>query len=176
MKTFNKLKAILLIVLIVAVSATSCKKDKDTKTSNGQFATVTAKRFAFGSGAVAEFKSTAAVVAKAGPIFTMTAVRDGLKESITIALYGATGTGTYSLNKDNSTGNGAVMYKDFQNTTNKKLIYTTGEKNSGGGQVKITKLTDTEIEGTFFIVAHNEDGEEAFVEQGEFSGKITTVK
>ncbi|RYZ98750.1 MAG: hypothetical protein EOP47_18570 [Sphingobacteriaceae bacterium] len=176
MKTISTLKTTILFLALAAVSFSSCKKDSDKKVSKGKFATVTVKRYAFDGGAAAEFKSTAAVIAVAGPIFTFTAVKDGLKESITIALYGKIGVGTYSLDQDNASGNGAVMFKDFNKSSDPTYAYSTGEQRGDGGEVKITKLTDTEIEGTFFIVAHNSAGKGAYAEQGSFSGAITTVK
>ena len=87
----------------------------------------------------------------------------------------ATSTGTFSLNKDNTQGNGAILSKDYNKITDTNLNYSTD--NSGGGltgrgSVTITKLTATDAEGTFDISGYNASGKNAGASQGTFKGHI----
>ncbi|RYZ99458.1 MAG: hypothetical protein EOP47_16705 [Sphingobacteriaceae bacterium] len=173
MKTFNKLKAVILLLAVVAVSATSCKKDKTEKPKAGA-ATVAVGNYGFDGGSSGKFSSTAAAIVKIGPIFNVTAIIDGGKQSININLLGVTGVKEYDLDAGNASGNVAYMFKDFQKTTEG---YSTQNSSAasviGGGKVNITKLTDTEAEGTFYVIAYNSAKQEAFAENGTFKGTIT---
>lgn len=170
------LKTAILFVSFIAVAATSCKKDKKEPEGKAGAATVTASLLGFGSSS-AKFESNAAAIVKIGPIFNVTAIKNNSIESININLLGVTGTGEYDLDEGNSSGNVAYLFKDFKKTTEG---YSTQLSSSssviGGGKVNITKLTDTEAEGTFYIIAHNDAGEDAWVENGKFSGKITAER
>ena len=103
------------------------------------------------------------------------AVEDGSKRGITIVLNNITAIGAFTLNKGNTANNIATLTKD--NTSSDAVINYKTDGNSasnkvGGGSVDITKLSDTEIEAKFFIVAYNSAKNEAFVENGSFTGKI----
>jgi len=110
--------------------------------------------------------------------FSISAIKDGTTQSLSIVLLGATTTGTYSLDQGNSAGNGAVITKDYTKPTDNTLSYTTdnddGHGIKGGGKVVITKLTSTEAEGTFYFTGYNSAGKAGFTEQGKFSGKINS--
>ncbi|MFD0763455.1 hypothetical protein ACFQZI_01230 [Mucilaginibacter lutimaris] len=172
----KKIKGAFIITMLIAVAAVSCKKD-DAKTDNntGGAATVSASNYGFDGTAGASFKSTKAGIVQVGNLWTLSAIKDGSNESISIVLGNVTATGTYKLDQGNNDGNGAIMLKDFKSATGEGAYSTdlpaTGGM-TGGGEVKITKLTATETEGTFYIVAHNSAGKEAFVEQGTFKGAL----
>ncbi|MBB5397080.1 MULTISPECIES: hypothetical protein [unclassified Mucilaginibacter] len=172
----KKLKHAFILTMLIAVTAVSCKKDDDVKASTGSV-TVTAANYGFDGVNGSNFKSTKAAIVQVGNLWTLTAIRDGGNESITIVLGNVTAAGTFDLDEDNTDGNGAVLLKDYTKTADPLLNYSTGYSATGGmkggGQVKITKLTDTEAEGEFYIVAHTQAGKEAFVEQGKFTGKVT---
>ncbi|RYD90220.1 MAG: hypothetical protein EOP54_24310 [Sphingobacteriales bacterium] len=174
MKTFNKLRTTILFLSLIAVSVTSCKKDDDDKEPTAGKATVAAGNYGFDGGSSGKFSSNAAAIVKVGPVFNVTAIIDGGKQSININLLGVTGEADYDLDAGNTSGNVAYMFKDYTVTTDG---YSTQNPATGGmiggGKVKITKLTDTEAEGTFFIVAHNAAGKEAYAENGTFKGTIT---
>ncbi|MET3977563.1 ribosomal protein L33 [Mucilaginibacter sp. UYP25] len=172
----KKLRHALILTMLIAVNAVSCKKDDGGTNNNaGGSATVTASNYGFDGTAGASFKSTKAGIVQVGNLWTLSAIKDGSNESVSIVLGNVTSTGTYKLDQDNNDGNGAIMLKDFNSPTgvgsySTDLPATGGMK--GGGEVIITKLTSTEAEGTFYIVAHNSAGKDAFVEQGKFSGTL----
>lgn len=169
----------LMLSFVIAITFSSCKKS-DSEINTGVSATVTAANFGFDGGATSAFKSTAAGMVKVGNILTITAVQDGTPVSITIVLNNVTATGTFSLDKGNAQGNGAIVTKDYTKPSDTNLNYSTDNTNAtgtiGGGQVVITKLTATEAEGTFYIVAFNGAKKDAFVEQGKFTGKLNGGK
>jgi hypothetical protein len=172
----KKIKGAFIITMLIAVTAVSCKKDDgDTNNNAGGAATVSASNYGFDGTAGASFKSTKAGIVQVGGLWTLSAIKDGSNESISIVLGNVTATGTYKLDQGNSDGNGAIMLKDYKTATGVGAYSTdlpaTGGM-TGGGEVKITKLTSTETEGEFYIVAHNSAGKEAFVEQGTFKGTL----
>ncbi|RYU89272.1 hypothetical protein EWM62_13105 [Mucilaginibacter terrigena] len=172
----KKLKNAFILTMLIAVTAVSCKKDDNVKASTGAV-TVKASNYGFDGVNGTNFTSTKAAIVQVGNLWTLTAIRDNGNESITIVLGNVTGAGTFSLDDTNNDGNGAVLLKDYTKTADPTLNYSTAYAATGGmtggGEVKITKLTDTEAEGTFYIVAHTQAGKEAFVEQGTFTGKVT---
>jgi hypothetical protein len=172
----KKIKGAFIITMLIAVTGISCKKDDSKKEENAAgAATVTASNYGFDGTAGASFKSTKAGIVQVGGLWTLSAIKDGSNESISIVLGNVTATGTYKLDQGNTDGNGAIMLKDYKTATGIGSYSTdlpaTGGM-TGGGEVKITKLTATEAEGEFYIVAHNSAGKEAFVEQGKFTGTL----
>lgn len=174
----KKLKGILALITLIAITGTSCKKDDagNNPSASGS-ATVTASNFGFDGVGATTFNSTAAGMVQVGNIFTLSAIKDGTTQSISIVLGNVTGTGTFDLLQGNTAGNGAIITKDYTKPTDATLNYSTDLPGStsvkGGGQVKITAYTATSAEGTFYIVAHNSAGKDAFVEQGTFKGTLT---
>jgi hypothetical protein len=178
-KKINNMKATLktlVLSLVIAITFSGCKKSDDANTATGASGSVTAANFGFDGGTTSAFKSTAAGMVKVGNLLTISAIQDGTPVSITIILGNVTATGTYSLDKGNTQGNGAIISKDHTKPSDTALNYSTDNTNAtgtiGGGQVIITKLTATEAEGTFYIVAFNSAKKDAFAEQGKFSGKL----
>lgn len=173
----KQIKGLAIIALLIAVTGISCKKDDATPGGGSGSATVTASLYGYDGTGGAAFKSTAAGIVKLGTIFTLTAIKDGTNESITIILPNVTGTGKYDLLEGNASGNGAIMSKDYTKPSDGALNYKTDAVTTasmrGGGEVNITSLTATSAEGTFYIVAHNASGKEAFVENGTFKGTVT---
>ena len=171
------LKLSVIVLALVAVGAASCKKDSTTPKA-GVAASVTADNYGFDGGGGSAFKSTQAGIVVAAGTFSISAIKDGTTQSLSIVLLGATTTGTYSLDQGNSAGNGAVITKDYTKPTDNTLSYTTdnddGHGIKGGGKVVITKLTSTEAEGTFYFTGYNSAGKAGFTEQGKFSGKINS--
>lgn len=165
------------MLALVAVGATSCKKDGST-TKAGVAASVTADNYGFDGNGGSAFKSTQAGIVSAAGVFTVTAIKDGTTQSLTIVLIGVTSTGTYSLDQGNDSGNGAVITKDYTKPGDNTLSYNTdsddGHGHKGGGQIIITKLTSSEAEGTFYFTGYNSAGKAGFTEQGKFSGKVTS--
>jgi len=167
------------LIAAVAVAASSCKKDSNPS-ATGTGATVTAERYGFDGGNAGKFTSTQAGIIQTslGGVsnFSISAIRDGGKESITIiVLKPITSTGVIQLGSDLDNG-GIVIMKDYTNPSDLTQRYSTdndGVTTTGGGEINITKLNGDNVEGTFYAVAYNSTGKEAFAEQGSFKGKIT---
>ncbi len=177
MKNSNKIKGAIILAFLIAVTGISCKKDNsNTPATNAGKATVKANNYGFDGGGGASFSATAAGIVQVGPIFTLSAIKDGTNQSISIVLQNVTGTGTFKLDQDNADGNGAIITKDYSKPSDGTLNYSTDLPSSsgvkGGGEVKITAYSSTHAEGTFYIVAHNSAGKDAFVEQGTFTGTV----
>lgn len=177
----KKLTTHILFICLLAVTVTACKKSPNTKTdtNTGLGAKVTASNFGFDGKGGTAFKSTTAGMLKVGPILTITAIQDGTSKAIEIVLNNVTATGTFSLDYNNTDGNGGIITKDNTKPTDAALNYSTDFSNAtvkGGGQVVITKLNATEAEGTFYLTAYNGSGSAAFAEQGTFSGAVNTPK
>jgi len=170
------------MVAITAIGISSCSKEKKntataTPASTGYPATMKTNNYGFDGGGGSPFSSTAAGIVQTSVSFSITGIKDGTNESINIVLIGVADTGTYSLDKDNTAGHGAIISKDYTKPSDLALNYNTtgteaGTGNIGGGQVKITTLTATDAEGTFYIIGYNNAGKAAFAEQGTFKGKI----
>lgn len=171
----KKIKTTLLALTILTTIFASCKKDEETPEA---IATVTVTTSLLGFDGVngTAFKSTTAKVTKAGNTYTLVAGEDGAKRGITIVLNNITATGTYTLDKGNAALNIATLTKD-NTSTDATLSYKTDGVSTtgviGGGSVIISKLSDTEIEAKFFIIAYNTAKKESFVENGAFTGKLT---
>src|SRR6188768_1181440 len=96
----KKIKGAFIITMLIAVAAVSCKKDDANKNNNaGGAATVTASNYGFDGTAGAAFKSTKAGIVQVGTVWTLSAIKDGSNESISIVLGNVTGTGTYKLDQ-----------------------------------------------------------------------------
>ena len=89
----KKIKGLAIIALLIAVAGISCKKDDATPGGGTGSATVTASLYGYDGTSGSAFKSTAAGIVKVGNILTLTAIKDGTTESITIILPNVTGTG-----------------------------------------------------------------------------------
>lgn len=178
----KKLIKPLYFFLAVAATLGACKKDeiKATGTTSGTSAKVSASLYGFDGGNSGKFTSTKASITQvtAGGLstFTVSAIRDGGNEIISIvALKKITATGKIAFGP--SITNGLItISKDYTKLSDLSASYTTDKSNpngvKGGGELNVTKLDGNTIEGTFYAIAYNSAGKEAFVEQGTFSGTI----
>lgn len=172
-------KAILSILTMAVIFTTACKKD-DTSNPNtsGGAATVTAGNYGFdGSASLGKFSSTKAGITQttaAGiTTFTVTAIKDGSNESITLILLKKAAVGKLQLG--HALGNGGIIIsKDYTKAGDGALNYSTDNSGTmaGGGEVNFTKVDGNSVEGTFYAIAYNNARKEAFVEQGSFKGTI----
>ena len=171
----KKIKPIILLFLL-AVCTGACTKGSNTpKPATGKSAVVTVTSFSFDGAAPTAFNSTIAGIVKVGNLITISSIQDGTTNGISLVLTNVTATGTYPLDKDNAQGNGAIITKDHSKPTDTNLNYSTDNTSgnlTGRGSVVITKLTDTEAEGTFNISAYNASGKNATASQGAFHGAI----
>ncbi len=174
-------KLTLSVFAFILLLTTACKKNEtQAPVTAGAAATVTAGNYGFDSNAsLGKFSSTKAGITQTTvngiTTFTVTAIKDGSNESITIILLQKiTATGKIAINDNGATG-GIVISKDYTKPADLTLNYSTQRSsatNRGGGEVIVTKLDGSSIEGTFYAVGYNSAGKEAYVEQGSFSGKI----
>jgi hypothetical protein len=170
------------VLMLMAVIVTSCKKDSDNSASASGAATVTAGNYGFdNSASLGKFSSTKAGITQTtvGGVstFTITAIKDGSNESITLVLLQKiTAVGKITFGSSLSKG-GLTLSKDYTKPADLSLNYSS-DRNSGfnastgGGELNVTKLDGNKIEGTFYAVVYTANGREAFVEQGSFSGTI----
>lgn len=174
-------KTLLAAFVVSSLLLGGCKKDKnnndETSASNG---TVTAERYGVDGGATNKFTSSKAGITQTTvngvSTFTLTAIKDGSNECITaVILHKITGPETIDLIYNNREGSGIIFSKDYTKPADAALNYKTTNTSStmkGGGELKITKLSGDKVEGTFYFVAINSAGKEAWAENGTFSGVI----
>jgi hypothetical protein len=168
------------LALLIAITA-ACIKDTDKGlAATGAAATLTATNYGFDGGAsLGKFSSTKAGIVQATvsgvSTFTVSAIKDGSNESVTIMLLQkVTTVGKITLTYNGGMG-GIILSKDYTKPADLTLNYSTEGYSTtvkGGGEVNITKLEGDTVEGTFYAVAFNSAGKESFIEQGAFSGKI----
>ena len=172
-------KAILSILTMAVLFTTACKKNDDTNPgATGGAATVTAGNYGFdGSASLGKFSSTKAgitqVTAGGFTTFSVTAIKDGSNESITLILLKKAAVGKVQFGPSLANG-GIIISKDYTKAGDGALNYSTDNSGAmaGGGEVNFTKVDGNTVEGTFYAIAYNNARKEAFVEQGSFSGKI----
>lgn len=177
MKKYSLFIALFALLTIVS----SCKKDSDEpETTAAGSATLTANLYAFDGGTATKFNSTKAGITQttvAGiTTFAISAIKDGSNESINIiVLKKITSTGKISFVYNDSSNGGITITKDYTKPADGTLNYKTSASNAttkGGGELNITKLDGNKIEGTFYFIAINSSGREAWAENGSFSGTI----
>lgn len=173
------MKNLLLTTLLISALFFGCKKAEDTASALGVSGTITASGYGFDGTNAGKFTSSVAgivkVTAAGSTIITISGIRDGGKESISIVLLkDVTTTGGIKLGPAYPNG-GITITKDYTNVSDRTIIYSTDQNSTtmqGGGEVNITKIEGKTLEGTFNFVAHNSAGKEAYAEQGTFKGTI----
>ena len=172
------MKNLLLSSLLMSVLLFGCTKDQSV-TTTGASGTMSASSYGFDGTNSGKFTSSATGIVKVTAIgttiTTISGIRDGGKESISIVLFkDVTTTGGIKLGPAYTNG-GISITKDYANANDRTIIYTTDNStaaNQGGGEVNITKVDGKNIEGTFYFTANNSAGKVAFAEQGTFKGTV----
>lgn len=167
------------LFLVIAIAFTACKKDSTVTPTTGVGSTVSASGYGFDGGNSGKFTSTKAGITQTtvGGVstFTISAIKDGSNETINlVALQKITTTGKITFGPSLSNG-GIIISKDYTKPSDQTLNYSTDNSAGtakGGGEINVTKISGNSIEGTFYAVAYNSTGKQAFVEQGTFSGTI----
>lgn len=173
MKTFNK--TILVLLAVVAISFTSCKKDDDGGDGggNGGAGLVSAKvnGTTFTS---LEITSFAIVVSQSG--FSSLAVQgnDASGKAISLQLSGYEGVGTYEISDSNVFSLVSYGEIDVNNPTNGETWFAPYENSGVVGEVKVSEQTDTRVKGTFQFMAKNQNGDQSIrnITEGTFDVKI----
>ncbi|MEE1944518.1 hypothetical protein VRU48_05320 [Pedobacter sp. KR3-3] len=172
-----------LMMAVCTLFFTACKKNTDSPeepATGGGSATLTASNYGVDGTASGKFSATKAGITQttvAGvTTFAISAIKDGSNESINIIVpRKITATGKITFVYNDSSNGGITFSKDYTKPADGALNYKTDAFNSttkGGGELNITKLDGSKIEGTFYFVAINANGKEAWAENGAFSGTI----
>jgi hypothetical protein len=177
------MKKYLFALLIIGPTIfSSCKKnEKEIETgSTGGTATLTADRYGVDGGTSAKFSATKAGITQTtvGGVstFAISAIKDGSNESINIiVLKKITAVGKITFAYNDASNGGITFSKDYTKPADGTLNYKTDAFNAttkGGGELNITKIEGNAVEGTFYFVAINSAGKEAWAENGSFKGTI----
>lgn len=164
------------VLTLLVLFSFSCKKNANDTDITGS-ATVISNGYGFDGSNLGKFSSAKVSIAQAVTAgvttFTITAIKDGSNETITIMLLQKAAEGKIKLGPTENNG-AIVISKDYTKAADGLLNYTTSNSGNmqGGGEVNITKVSGNNIEGSFYAVAFNSAGKEAFAEQGTFKGVI----
>lgn len=152
------LKAFLMLISIsmIALIATSCKKDDDSGPSNAAEGTIVAK---VDGNSVTTMAMTTMATRAAGSLVIQGNTAGTSSEAFTLTLIGYDGVGTYPLNGSLSIGNVATYIKTIVDTSNPTnpdaqtwmAPYDTTEV----GEIKVTEETATHVKGTFHFKGFN---------------------
>ncbi len=156
------LKLFLFVALISAV-AISCKKDDDGGGGSTPEGSLTAS--VEGNG----FSSITAFGVKSGPIISVTGV-DANQRTVGLTMNGVTTTGTYAIGGGaNIAISGSYIEIDLGSQTSQtwQAPYDSMEV----GEVSISAISDTNIQGTFFFTGKNVNGDQSLrsVTSGSFN-------
>lgn len=156
----NTIKYIVLLLGIVAVSFSACKKDdsNDDNNGNGNPPTGSMSLKVGGKSWTANFGVT---VVKMGDVTSVTGTGDG--KSCNISMYQLNGTGTFPIGGQTVNSNVATW---SEGTGSENIYVATFQQ--GGGSITITELTSTRISGTFNFVAKNDQNYERDITEGSF--------
>jgi hypothetical protein len=128
----KKITTLLLAVTILSTVFVSCKKDDDTTTKAIGTASADLK---IGSAASVAWVASTSTAVKAGTNYTITAVNS--TGTLVIKLDNVTAAGTFNLTSATRLASFTVAGKTYATT------------NNGGGNVIITAISDSKVEGTF---------------------------
>lgn len=167
MKTLNR--TVLVLLALVAISFTSCKKDDDGGGGG-----------AAGSGTVvakvdgANFKSdpivTSATITSSGGVSTLVVMGNTMDgRNITLSINaGFDGVGTYNIGGGaNVFGNASYTEVEAANPTDAQT-WVAPYDTEVAGEIKISEVTDTNIKGTFHFKGKNADGTFKTITDGSF--------
>ncbi len=171
MKFINK--TILVLMAVVAVSLTSCKKDDDGGDGGGGQAgsgTVVAK--VNGSGFTSmEIASTASITNAGGTSTVSLQGSDASGKGIFIIINSFEGTGTYEFSDSNVFVVATYIEVDINNPQNSQTWSAPYQGSGIVGEVVVSEKTDTNIKGTFNFTAKNVNGDQSLrnITDGSFN-------
>lgn len=173
MKTFSK--TILVLMAVIAVSLTSCKKDDDGGGggSTGGEGIVSAKVDG-NSFSSLEATSFAVITSQSGFSALNVQGNDANGRAISLQISGFDGVGTYEITDSNVFSLVSYMEIDINNPTNAETWFAPYENSGAIGEVKVSERTDTRVKGTFSFKAKNQNGDQSIknITDGTFDVKI----
>lgn len=168
MKTLNK--TILVLLAVMAVSFTSCKKDDDGG-GGGDAALGTVSAKVAGSNYNSEPSLTTANRVEAGGNSTILITANNMNgRNITLTINsGFDGVGTYNIGGGaNVFGNGSYTEVDVANPMNAQTWVAPYDE-SVAGQIKVSDVSATNIKGTFNFKGKNAEGTFKEITEGSFN-------
>lgn len=168
MKTLNK--TFLVLLALLAVNLTSCKKDDDGG-GGGSAAQGTVAAKIDGSNFTSLEMTSAATATNMGGTTTITLQGSDMDgRAIVMIINQYDGTGTYEFSDSNVFVTATYVESDVSNPMDSQT-WTAPYENSGVvGEVKVSEKTDTTIKGTFHFKAKNmNDGSLKNITEGSFN-------
>ena len=170
MKTFNK--TILVLLAVVAISLTSCKKDDDGDGGGGDGAasgTISAKVEGSGDLTTTQQLTSGQVVTGGGVSTLVITGSNNNGRNISLTVNGYDGNGSYDVGGSNSVFVVATYTEvDASNPQNAES-WVAPYDTSVAGEVNITESSATKIKGTFtFRGKSNQDGSFKNITEGTF--------
>ncbi len=172
MKTLKK--SILVLMAVLAVSLTSCKKDDDGGGGGGGAGEGQVVAKVNGSSfSSLEMASTASITTAGGQTTVTMQGSDVNGKGIYLIINAFDGPGTYELNDNNVFVVATYVEANVQNPMESQT-WTAPYENSGAiGEIKVSERTDERIKGTFNFKAKNtEDNSIKTITEGSFNLKF----
>ncbi len=159
MKTFKK--SILVLMAIVAVSLTSCKKDDDGGGGGAAGSGTVVAKVGGSNFRSLEIASTASQSSGGGTTTITLQGSDADGKGIFIIINNYDGTGTYEFSDSNVFVTATYVEANINNPMDSQT-WSAPYQNSGVvGEVNISEKTDTKIKGTFNFMAKNVNGDQS---------------
>jgi hypothetical protein len=170
MKVFNK--TILVLLAVVAISFTSCKKDDDGGGGGGQAGSGQIVAKVNGSDfSSMEIASRATLTAGGGSTTLLLQGTDASGKGFVITMYNYEGVGTYEFTDSNVFLVGIYVEANVNNPMDTQNWSAPYEGSGIVGEIKISEKTDTSIKGTFNFTAKNVNGDQSLrnITDGSFN-------
>ncbi len=169
MKTFNK--TILVLLAVVAISFTSCKKDDDGGGGGNAGSGTIAAKINGSSFSSMEVASRATISTNGGSTTLILQGSDASGKGIFINMFNYDGVGTYEFSDSNVFLSATYVETNISNPQNTQTWTAPYDGSGVIGQVKISEKTDTNIKGTFNFTGKNVNGEESLrnITEGSFN-------
>ncbi len=172
MKTFKK--SILVLMAVMAVSLTSCKKDDDGGGGGGAGSGTVVAKVGGSNFKSMEMASIATETNAGGSTTVSIQGSDASGKGIFIIINNFDGTGTYEFTDSNAFLVGTYVETNINNPQNSQTWTAPYESSGVVGEVKISEKTDTKIKGTFSFKAKNVNGDQSIknITDGSFNLNI----
>ncbi|MBT0606679.1 DUF6252 family protein [Aequorivita echinoideorum] len=169
MKTFKK--TFLVLMAVVAVSLTSCKKDDDGGDGGGAGeGTMTANVSGSGSFTSMEIATVATETTQAGVTTIRVQGSNAEGRAIVLTISPYEGTGTYEISENSVFTFATYSETDVNNPLDTQFWNAPYENSGVVGEIQISEKTDTNIKGTFNFLGKNPDnGSEKSITDGSFN-------